>query len=208
MAKAAAPEAAERVRPAVRPGSAGPRRARAPSFKVVLFVAIVAALSGLVGFAVSREAAAPAQDSAASRVALPTPRPARATGEQSYVEALWPTHTSVERAAVRVALGASFYKLRDLDRAELKTRLDDALTTYRTADERLRSLQPPQSMAASHQNYLDAVQLFERSTVEMLRMFDDGSDEHLTQGFALSMEGSDKIREVGQEFWPDEYPPN
>ena len=34
------------------------------------------------------------------------------------------------------------------------------------------------------------------------------SDEHLYRGFPLSVQGSDTIREVGQEFWPDEYPPN
>src|SRR5207248_5652309 len=179
--------------------SAGTDRSRLPSFKVVLFAVIAAALTGMVGVAVSREAAPQVQDTAPSRMALPTPRPARATGEQTYVEALWPTHTSVERAAVRVALGASFYKLKDLERGELKTRLDDALAAYRTADQRLPTLQPPQSLAGRHQAYLGAVQLFEQSTVEMLRMFDDGSDEHLARGFALSVEGSDKIREVGQE---------
>ncbi|MDQ6673123.1 MAG: hypothetical protein M3069_20675 [Chloroflexota bacterium] len=201
-------EAAEHVRSAPRSASAGPGRTRLPSFKVVLFTLVVAALSGVVGFAVSREAAPPAQDIAASRLELPTPRPARATSEQTYVEALWPIHTNVERAAVRVALGASFYKLQDLDRAELKTRLEDALAAYRTADQRLRTLQPPQSLASRQEAYLNAVQLFEQSTVEMLRMYEDGSDEHLARGFPLSVQGSDKIREVGQEFWPDEYPPN
>ena len=94
------------------------------------------------------------------------------------------------------------------ERAELRTRLEDALAEYRTADQRLRTLQPPQSLAGRQEAYLSAVQLFEESTVEMLRMYDDGNDEHLARGFPLSIEGSDKIREVGQEFWPDEYPPN
>jgi hypothetical protein len=204
----AAPEAAEHVRRTPRRASDSGDRAHIPSFKVVLFMLIVAALSGLVGFAVSREAAPPAQDSVASRLTLPTPRPARATGEQTYVETLWPIHTNVERAAVRVALGASFYKLQDLSRAELRTRLEDALAAYRTADQRLRALQPPQSLADRHQAYLAAVQLFEQSTIEMLRMYEDGGDEHLVRGFPLSVEGSNKIREVGEEFWPDEYPPN
>jgi hypothetical protein len=183
-------------------------RAPAVSFKLVLFVLMVAMLSGLVGFAISHEAAPASQDSAASRPALPTPRPARAPGEQTYVEALWPIHTSVERAAVRVALGASFYKLHDLSQAELKTRLDEALTTYRTADQRLRTLQPPPSLVGNHQAYLGAVQLFEQSTLEMLRLYEDASDEHLVRGFPLSLQGSDMVRAVGEEFWPDEYPPN
>jgi hypothetical protein len=146
--------------------------------------------------------------SSAWRLALPTPRPPRASAEQSYLEALWPIHTSVERAAVRVALGASFYKLQDITRAELRTRLDEALAAYRTADQRLRLLQPPGTLQARHQAYLAAVELFQQSTREMLRMYDDGSDEHLYAGFPLSLQGTDRIREVGQEFWPDEYPPN
>ena len=181
---------------------------RLPGVKVVLFALIVGVLGALVGMAISRESASTTQDAATARLALPTPRPARATAEQSYLEALWPIHTSVERVVVRVALGASFYKLQDISRGELRTRLDEALATYRTADQRLRALQPPASLQARHQTYLSAVNMFQQSTQEMLRMYDDGSDEHLYQGFPLSTEASDRIRDVGQEFWPDEYPPN
>jgi hypothetical protein len=178
-----------------------------PRLKLVLFAVIVAALGGVVGFAVSRETSAPAAP-ALSRPALPTPRPALSPDEQSYVETLWPVHTSVERSALRVALGASFYKLQDLSRAELRTRLDDALKAYRVADSQLRGMRPPPAFQARHDTYLTALQLFEQSTAEMLRMYDDGSEEHLTRGFPLSVEGSDKIRAVGESFWPDEYPPN
>jgi len=180
---------------------------RGPSLKLALFALVFATLGGIVGFAASREAS-PASSISAVRPALPTPRPALSSDEQSYVEALWPIHTEVERNAVRVALGASFYKLQDLTRAELRTRLDDALKAYRTADARLRGLRSPQSFQTRHDLYLTALHLFDQSTTEMLRMYDDGSDEHLTQGFPLSVQGSDKIREVGESFWPDEYPPN
>lgn len=179
-----------------------------PSLRVVLFAGVLAVLSGIVGFAVSREAATSTSTAAQQRPALPTPRPALARGEQQYVEALWPIHSTVERAAVRVALGASFYKLRDLSRGELQTRLQQAEGEFRTAEQRLRELNPPASLQDRHLAYLNALQLFLSSTREMLRMFDDGNDEHLTQGFPLSVQGSDQIRAVGDEFWPDEYPPN
>jgi hypothetical protein len=179
-----------------------------PNLKIVLFTLTVAVLGVLVGVAVAREAAPSAQVARPSRPALPTPRPPLAADEQRYIEALWPIHTNVERTAVRVALGASFYKLQDLSRADLKARLDDALVAYRGAEQRLRELQPPESLRARHAAYLSAVQRFEESTLEMLRMYDDGSDEHLTKAFPLSLKGSDEIREVGESFWPDEYPPN
>jgi hypothetical protein len=183
-------------------------RGRGPSLRVLLFSGVLALLSGVVGFAISRESGSSTSAPVVQRPALPTPRPALARSEQQYVEALWPIHSSVERAAVRVALGTSFYKLRDLSRAELKTRLEQASAEFRTAEQRLRELTPPTSLQARHQSYLSALQLFQSSTREMLRMFDDGNDEHLAQGFPLSVQGSDQIRAVGDEFWPDEYPPN
>jgi hypothetical protein len=179
-----------------------------PTLKLVLFSLVVAVLGGLVGFAISREAAPAAPTVVANRPALPTPRPALARNEQTYIEALWPIHTEIERTAVRVALGASFYKMKDLSRGDLKTRLVDALGVYQTTSQRLRTMNPPQTLQARHDAYATAVRQFEQSTLEMLRMFDDGNDEHLVKGFPLSIEGSDVIREVGAQFWPDQYPPN
>jgi hypothetical protein len=176
--------------------------------RVLLFSSVLVLLGGVVGFAISREATTSTSTQVQQRPALPTPRPALARGEQQYLEALWPIHSSVERAAVRVALGASFYKLQDLSRGELKTRLEQSSAEFRTADQRLRELTPPTSLQDRHQAYLSALQLFQSSTREMLRMFEDGNDQHLAQGFPLSMQGTDKIRAVGDEFWPDEYPPN
>jgi hypothetical protein len=52
------------------------------------------------------------------------------------------------------------------------------------------------------------VTLFQDSVVELSRMFDDGDEGHLLTAYPLSLEGSNKIREIGGSFWPDEYPPN
>ena len=134
------------------------------------------------------------------------PRPALARNEQTYIEALWPIHTDVERTAVRVALGASFYKLHDLSRAEFRARLEDALAAYRAARQRLQAMTPPQALQAAR-CVPTAVRMFEQSTLEMLRMYDDGNDEHLRR-VPVERRRIDKIREVGELFWPDEYPPN
>ena len=178
-----------------------------PSLKLALFTLVVATLGVTVGVAISRETAAP-PSAASPRPALPTPRPALSPAEQAYVEAVWPIHTEVEASSTRVALGTIFYKINELDRVELRTRLDTALTTYRRAEAQLRALQPPSSLISSHEAYLSALQLFEQSTVEMLKLFDDGSDEHLVNAYPLSLAGSNAIREVGVKLWPDEFPPN
>jgi hypothetical protein len=175
--------------------------------KVALFGAVVLCLVGVAAVAINQEVAGP-PPAAGARPAVPTPRPALSPEEQSYMQALWPIHSQVERTVLRVALGAAFYKTQDLSREELKGRLDEALATYRQAGEQLRALRPPPSLAQTQATYVSALDLFQQSAVEMLKMYDDGSDEHLAAGFPASLEGSNRIREVGSRFWPDEYPPN
>src|SRR5262249_45170299 len=141
----------------------------------------------------------------------PTPRPLRpplSRDEEAYSQALWPIHGAVERSAVRMSLGQIFYKIQDMNRAELKTRVDDALATYRQAEMRLHALRPPPSLQHAHDDYLAAVKLFQKSALEVLKMFDDGNDDHLLAAYPLSLEGSNKIRVVGAQFWRDEFPPN
>ena len=115
-------------------------------------------------------------------------------------------HPQPER--VRLSLGKIFYKTNEMGKAELKARVDKALATYRTAETRIAALQPPPSFERAHEDYLAAVGLFQKSALEVLKMFDDGNDDHLLAAYPLSQEGSNKIREVGVRFWQDEFPPN
>jgi hypothetical protein len=178
--------------------------------KLSMLGAVLLGLAGILGFSLSRELANPTTSTPGAgpgslRIAQ---RPALSADEERYVEVLWPIHTQVEVAAERVGLGTIFYKTNDLDRAELKSRLDEALATYQAAEGKLRALQPPASLRSSHQTYLAAVGLFERSAVEMLRLFEDGSENHLQAGYPLYLDGTNKIRDLGGKFWPDEFPPN
>jgi hypothetical protein len=175
-----------------------------------LFVLAVGILIGIVGAAAVREVLKGRVATSASpspRRAVP-PRPPLTRAEEAYIQALWPIHGDVERTAVRVSLGHIFYKINEIGRVELKRRVDDALATYRQAKIRLDALQPPLSFERQHNDYLAAVRLFEGSTLEVLKMFDDGNDEHLVVAYPLSREGSNRIREVGAQFWRDEFPPN
>ncbi len=124
------------------------------------------------------------------------------------MRAMWPIHGDVERSLMRASLGQILYKTNELSRAELKARMEQALTTYRGADTRIRALEPPASLRNDHEQYLAAVRLFEESAVEAIKMFKDGRDDHLLAAYPKSQEGSNKIREVGGKFWPSEFPPN
>ncbi len=174
-----------------------------------LLLAFSIALVGSLVFAVVREVNTGRLTTSAPSQPAPRPsRPALTRAEEAYVQALWPIHGAVERSAVRVSLGQIFYKINDIGKAELKTRVAGALTTYRQAETRIRALQPPSSLEVAHNDYLVAVGLFQKSALEVLKMFDDGNDDHLLAAYPLSLEGSNKIRAIGAQLWRDEFPPN
>jgi len=180
------------------------------SVKGSVLAVTVLALLGVVAFAVTREATTTVRGPipAVSQPASTPQRPAFTRAEEAYIQALWPIHGEVERSTVRLSLGKIFYKTNEMGKAELRARVDKALATYRTAEARIGALQPPPSLQRAHDDYLAAVGLFQKSALEVLKMFDDGNDDHLLAAYPLSQEGSNKIREVGAQFWQDEFPPN
>jgi len=176
--------------------------------KLVVIAAVLLALVGIVIVAIEREATSRRLVAAAiSRPTAPS-RPPLTRAEETYIQALWPIHGAVERSSARMTLGQIFYVTNDLEQAELKARVDEALTTFRRAEGQLRALEPPPSLRGAHDDYTAAVRLFERGAIEVLKMFDDGRDEHMRIAYPLGQQAADKIREVGVKFWPHEFPPN
>jgi len=161
----------------------------------------------ILTLAVSR-AVTTTSTSVSAKLASRPPRPALTPAEEAYMRAMWPIHGDVERSLMRASLGQIFYKTDDLSRAELKTRMEQALVTYRGAETHIRALEPPASLRNDHEQYLAAVGLFQQAALEVLKMFKDGQEDHLLAAYPKSQEGSDKIREVGGKFWPNEFPPN
>ena len=209
-----------------REGAASPKRlpgtSDGPSIKTLLqlqrslgvkgtaLTVAVVALLGILAFAANREAiiTGRAPSFAPSRPETVSQRPAFTRTEEAYIQALWPIHGEVERSAVRMSLGKIFYKINEMRKEDLRARVDAALATFRRAEDRIRALQPPPSLERAHDDYLAAVELFQKSALEVMKMFDDGNDEHLPAAYPLSQAGSDKIREIGVLFWQDEFPPN
>src|SRR5207248_401955 len=103
------------------------------------------------------------------------PKPAFTRAEEAYIQALWPIHGEVERTTVRMSLGRIFYKTNDMEKGDLKARVDEALATFRRAEGRIRALQPPPSLERAHDDYLAAVALLQQSALETLKLFDDGN---------------------------------
>jgi hypothetical protein len=168
---------------------------------------VVASVAWLVPFALNREAGIGAAPAKGARAAEPR-RPALTAAEEKYIRELWPIHGDVERSTLRMSLGQIFYTTRDLSRVELGGRVKEAFVTYKAAEARLRALEPPASLRTEHMTYLSAVALFKESAVELLKMFNDGRDDHMLAAYPKSQEASNKIREVGGKFWPHEFPPH
>ena len=93
--------------------------------------------------------------------------------------ALWPIHGDVQRSSVRLSLGQIFNKINDTDRtAEARATRPG---TYRRSEGRIRALSRRRPCDMSTKEYLVAVApLFAGSATEVLKMFDDGRDDHLT----------------------------
>src|SRR5205823_3356310 len=189
-------------------GQASPHVQPASRVKVVLSAAGLVLLAGVVTVAAILEmkASRAVTSEPQTRVAAPEPRPPLTRAEEAYVRALWPIHGEVERSSV--SLAQIFYKTRDMGKVQLKSRVDEAVASYRRAEKWLGTLEPPPSLRRSHDEYLAAVRLFQRSAVEARRMFDDGNDDHLRAAYPLGLEGSTKLRALGAKFWPEEFPPN
>ena len=135
-------------------------------------------------------------------------RPALTIEEERYIRALWPIHGDVERTTMRMSLGQIFYTTKDLAAPELKARVEQALGVYKSAQTRIQELEPPASLRAQHDDYLAAVRLFEESANEVMKMFTDGREDHLLAAHPNGQAGTDKIREIGGKFWPNEFAPH
>ena len=176
--------------------------------RTVLILAIaLLALVGILIFGMTREVTSTSPPTTA-RPSRPPTRPAFTAAEERYIREMWPIHGDVERSLMRASLGQIFYKTQDLKRSDLKARLEQSLAVYRRAEGRLQALEPPPSLRRDHDEYASAVRLFKESAIEVLKMFEDGRDDHMLAAYPKSQAGSDKIREVGGKFWPNEFPPN
>lgn len=192
-------------------GAQGPSGARTASrAKLLIAGLIVLALLGVLGASLLREArtADRATAGAVPRPSLAPPRPALTAAEEAYAQALWAIHGDVKNAAYNLTFSGLNYKLKQADGPELAARVHAASTTLGQAEARVLTLVPPPSLRQVHDQYLDAVHLFQRSAAEMLKVATDGRDDHLLAAHPLSQEASEKLLRVGNAIWPGEYLPN
>ena len=122
--------------------------------------------------------------------------------QQRYLDALLPIHSRLMQTVMRTGLAASAYGERDSDQAYFRSQIDDSLASYRRVEEDVMALQPPPDLRSSHDGYLATVRLFERSAVEMRKVYDDGDADHLAVGAPLSLEGMARMQVLSDRLWP------
>jgi len=177
--------------------------------KLLVIGLIVLTLLGVLCASLLREAAMAGRTVAAdARPSLTPPRPALTPAEEAYAHALWAIHADVKNAAVALTFSGLRYKLRELQLGAFGTGVQAAAKSFGDAEARVRALAPPVSLSPVHDQYLDAVHLFQRSAAEMLKVTEDGRDDHLLVAQPLSQEASEKLLRVGNVIWPGEYLPN
>jgi hypothetical protein len=177
---------------------------------MVLGVVIVLLL-GVIGFALQRELATKPPSAAASFTAglgsLPNAVPLTPE-EEAYAAALWPVHSEVKLAAVRMIFAGMNYKTGGADAASVREKVQPLTTTFQAAASRVRRMQAPPSLAEAHQSYLEALALYVAASKEMIKVADDGRDEHLVIAQQNSERASLALLKLSDVLWPGEYKPN
>lgn len=179
-------------------------RSQRLSAHLVVAVLMVVGLAGFVGASVVE-----------SGIGLPSPvipgwmpgpslAPASAftteLEDRTYLDALLPIHSRLMQTVLRTGLAASELGQGTPPRA--RTDLEASVVSYRRIQEQVLALDPPTDLRDSHEAYLGAVRMFERSAVEMLKLYDDGNADHLSRAAPLSLDGMARMRVLSDHYWP------
>jgi hypothetical protein len=194
----------------------GPQRtARRAALQGFGVGALVVGLIGVVAFAVFRENFTPAEPTVEANASFvgglsQHAHEVRALSaeEEAYAAALWPVHSEVKLAAVRMIFAGLAYKTEDQDARKLKAKVQPLTQTFESAGKRVSVMKPPASLQSAHESYVQAVASYKAATREMVKVAEDGRDEHLIRAQQESERASLAILKLSDVLWPGEYKPN
>lgn len=174
---------------------------------------VLLALGAIAAVAVVREmvrtpAASAPVATVGSAYAGTVARPARTAAEEIYAIGLWPIHEIVQTSAVRMTFAGLSYKMGDIDKAAVRTKVAPLTKAFEEAQVRFDALQAPASMQKQHEQYAEALRLYKSASMEMVKVAQDGKDEHLIKAQAMSYNASENLLRVGDVLWPGEHRPN
>lgn len=179
-------------------------------WKIGALAAIIVLLLALVAVGMQRELRMPAT---ARSPALPmtergVEHAALSAADEAYAASLWTIHSQAKQDAVRMTSAGLSYQMKDIDTAELRTRVASLVTGFAQAQQRMGELVPPSGLQPVHQRYLDALGRYEQAAQLMLRFTSDSNNEHLLKAQELSQLSSEDLLRVSDVLWPGEHKPN
>ena len=169
---------------------------------------VVLGLIGVVVFATLHEKRLPSPPGVETAGGLEAIRPPLTAVEEAYAAALWPIHSEVKLSAVNMTFAGLAYKLGELDRSGLHSRITLLAERFAAAALQFRQLQPPAALEGLHREYAEALRLYQTAIMEMGRVIDDGYDEHLLDAQGHSEQAATILIKLSDALWPGEYKPN
>jgi hypothetical protein len=134
--------------------------------------------------------------------------PALSAEEEAYAAALWPIHSEVKLAAVRMTFAGINYKTKDQNAKALEAKVRPLIPVFESAAQNAGRLAPPSTLAAAHGSYLEALTDYAAASREMLKVVADGRDEHLVEAHRKSERAGIALLKLSDVLWPGEYKPN
>lgn len=135
-------------------------------------------------------------------------RRAFSAAEEAYSVALWRVHDKVKTSSVQLSFAGLSYKLKELDRAGVKAKIAPQIDIYRDALQGIDRLSVPDSLKELHQTYKKAVTLYADASTEMVKIADDGNEQHLLDAHSKTAQAATLLLKVSAELWPGEFKPN
>jgi hypothetical protein len=183
-----------------------------PPVKMLLLSLVAAALLAIVIFAVRQELTSRPSTSAAASFAggLGNYRnaPPLSAEEEAYAAQLWPIHSEVKLAAVRMIFSGLSYKTEHSDAKILREQVQPLIKGFQRAAAKAGALRAPGSLVDAHASYVEALELYASAAREMLKVGDDRGDRHLIEAQKRSERASVALLKLSDVLWPGEYKPN
>ena len=180
-----------------------------PRARTLLLSAVTAALVAMVGVTIQRELMPRVGSSPVASGKIGPEQSALSAEEETYAAALWPIHSEVvEVSAVDMSFAGVAYVTRDQDARRLEQKATELRDRFRTAADQARAMAVPDSMHQVHDQYLEALELYETASAEMTKVAADGKVEHLFDAQAMSQHAAEDLLKVEDVLWPGEYKPN
>ena len=181
--------------------------------KAFLIAGVVLILLVIVGVALQRELSSSSPSAATAftgGLGMAAPDQVRPLGpeQERYALALWPIHSEVKLAAVRMIFAGLAYKTEHRNAQQLKAKVQPLTGSFTAAAARLRQITPPRDLEDAHRSYLEALDLYASAAREMIKAADDGRDEHLVAAQERSERASTELLKLSDVLWPGEYKPN